>query len=171
MSVEDNKAVVVRWFTDFRGSDFDADIIDELAAPDIRFEDSLHKPLRGRDEVREFALRFREAFPDLGFGATGDLRVGDSGTLVTGGRPTAAQKVAWAVGAAGVPDSPRPARAGIGGARNQTATARRARRRHRPHGSAERRRVRNRDDGARARPASTVAASRHAARRARRAVA
>ena len=73
MSVEDNKAVVVRWFTEFWGSEFNADVIDDLAAPDIRFEYSLHKPLRGRDEVREFALRFREAFPDLGFGATADL--------------------------------------------------------------------------------------------------
>jgi predicted ester cyclase len=73
MSVEDNKAVVVRWFTDFWGSEFDPEVIDELAAPDIRFEYSLHKPLRGREEVREFALRFREAFPDLGFGAAADL--------------------------------------------------------------------------------------------------
>lgn len=73
MSVEDNKTVVGRWFTDFWGSDFDASIIDELAAPDIRFEYSLHKPLRGREAVREFALRFREAFPDLGFGATAEL--------------------------------------------------------------------------------------------------
>jgi hypothetical protein len=55
MSVEDNKAVVVRGFTDFWGSDFDASIVDELAAPDIRFQYSLHNPLRGRDEVREFA--------------------------------------------------------------------------------------------------------------------
>ena len=73
MSVEDNKAVVARWFSDFWGRDFDARVVDELAAPDIRFEYSLHKPLRGRDEVREFALAFREAFPDLGFGATADL--------------------------------------------------------------------------------------------------
>src|SRR6201996_5485114 len=73
MSVEDNKAVVVRWFTDFWGSDFDPAVIDELAAPDIRFEYSLHQPLRGREAVRDFALRFREAFPDLGFGATADL--------------------------------------------------------------------------------------------------
>ena len=73
MSVEDNKAVVARWFNDFWGRDFDARVVDELAAPDIRFEYSLHKPLRGRDEVREFALAFREAFPDLGFGATADL--------------------------------------------------------------------------------------------------
>ena len=73
MSVEDNKAVVARWFTDFWGRDFDARVVDELAAPDIRFAYSLHRPLRGRDEVREFALAFREAFPDLGFGATADL--------------------------------------------------------------------------------------------------
>ena len=73
MSPEDNKAVVVRWFTDFWGRDFDPAIIDELAAPDIRFEYSLHQPLRGRDQVRVFASRFREAFPDLGFGPTSDL--------------------------------------------------------------------------------------------------
>ena len=73
MSIEDNKAVVGLWFTKFWGSEFDPEIIDELAAPDVRFEYSLHKPLRGRDEVREFALRFREAFPDLGFAGTADL--------------------------------------------------------------------------------------------------
>ena len=73
MSVEDNKRVVVRWFTEFWGPEFNVGVIDELAAPDIRFEYSLHEPLRGHDEVREFALRFREAFPDLGFGATADL--------------------------------------------------------------------------------------------------
>lgn len=73
MSIEDNKAVVGRWFTEFWGSDFDLTVIDELAAPDIRFEYSLHQPLRGRDEVREFALRFRGAFPDLGFAGTADL--------------------------------------------------------------------------------------------------
>jgi hypothetical protein len=73
MPVEDNEAVVARWFTGFWGSDFDASVIDALAAPDIRFEYSLHTPLRGRDQVREFALTFREAFPDLGFGATADL--------------------------------------------------------------------------------------------------
>ena len=73
MSANTNKEVVARWFTEFWGGDFNAAVIDELAAPDIRFEYSLHEPLRGRDEVREFALRFRDAFPDLAFGATADL--------------------------------------------------------------------------------------------------
>ena len=73
MSVEDNKAVVGRWFTEFWGADYNPAVIDELAAPDLRFEYSMHAPLRGRDEVREFARRFRAAFPDLGFEGTADL--------------------------------------------------------------------------------------------------
>jgi predicted ester cyclase len=73
MSIEDNKRVVARWFTEFWGPDFNVGVVDELAAPDIRFEYSLHEPLGGHDEVRDFALRFRETFPDLGFGATADL--------------------------------------------------------------------------------------------------
>ena len=51
MSIEENKAVVGRWFTEFWGENFNPDVIDELAAPDIRFEYSLHAPCRGRDEV------------------------------------------------------------------------------------------------------------------------
>ena len=47
MSIEENKAVVGRWFTEFWGKDFNPAVIDELAAPDIRFEYSLHAPRRG----------------------------------------------------------------------------------------------------------------------------
>jgi predicted ester cyclase len=73
MSIDSNKAVVARWFSEFWGKDFNPAIIDELAAPDIRFEYSLHAPCRGRDQVREFATRFRAAFPDLNFWGTADL--------------------------------------------------------------------------------------------------
>ena len=73
MSQEDNKAIVGRWFTEFWGADFNPAVIDELAAPDIRFEYSLHAPCRGRDEVRAFATKFRAAFPDLSFSGTADL--------------------------------------------------------------------------------------------------
>lgn len=73
MSIEENKAVVGRWFTEFWGPDFNPGVIDELAAPDIRFEYSMHAPLRGRDAVRAFATKFRAAFPDLAFGGTADL--------------------------------------------------------------------------------------------------
>jgi predicted ester cyclase len=73
MSTEQNKAIVGRWFTEFWGPDFNPAVIDELAAPDIRFEYSLHAPCRGRDEVRRFAEKFRAAFPDLNFWGTADL--------------------------------------------------------------------------------------------------
>ena len=73
MSIEENKAIVGRWFTEFWGKDFNPAVIDELAAPDIRFEYSLHKPVRGRDGVRAVAEKFRAAFPDLNFWGTADL--------------------------------------------------------------------------------------------------
>jgi predicted ester cyclase len=73
MSIEDNKAVVARWFTEFWGPKFNPDVIGELAAPDIRFEYSLHAPCRGRDQVLAFATTFRAAFPDLEFWGTADL--------------------------------------------------------------------------------------------------
>lgn len=73
MSIEENKAVVGRWFNEFWGADFNPDVIDALAAPDIRFEYSLHAPCKGRNEVRAFATKFRAAFPDLAFGPTADL--------------------------------------------------------------------------------------------------
>jgi len=73
MSTEGNKAVVARWFAEFWGDSYNPAVIDEIAAPGIRFEYSMHAPCRGRDEVREFARKFRAAFPDLGFGTTADL--------------------------------------------------------------------------------------------------
>ena len=73
MSTEENKAVVGRWFTEFWGKDFNPAVIDELAAPGIRFEYSLHAPCRGRQEVRQFAAKFRAAFPDLNFWGTAEL--------------------------------------------------------------------------------------------------
>jgi predicted ester cyclase len=70
---EENKAIVGRWFTEFWGNPWNPGVIDELAAPNIRFEYSLHAPRRGRDQVREFATTFRAAFPDLNFWGTADL--------------------------------------------------------------------------------------------------
>ena len=61
------------WLTEFWGKDFNPAVIDELAAPDIRFEHSLHAPCRGREGVRSFAEKFRAAFPDLNFWGTADL--------------------------------------------------------------------------------------------------
>lgn len=70
---EDNKAVVVRWFTDFWGETCDLSVVDEIAAPGMLLKYSLHEPRRGRDDIKAFMTDFRAAFPDLNFWATADL--------------------------------------------------------------------------------------------------
>ena len=74
MSKEDeNKAVVVRWFTEFWGKEADLAVVDEIAAPDMLLKYSLHAPRRGRDDIKAFMTDFRTAFPDLNFWGTADL--------------------------------------------------------------------------------------------------
>jgi predicted ester cyclase len=70
---QDNKAIVGRWFEGFWGNPWDPNIIDELAAPDILLQYSLHAPRRGREDVRNFMEGFRAAFPDLNFWGAADL--------------------------------------------------------------------------------------------------
>jgi hypothetical protein len=82
MSIEENKAIVGRWFTEFWGKDFNPAVIDELATPGIRFEHSLHAPCRGREEVRAFAAKFRAAFPDLNGLITEEIGLDDGVTVL-----------------------------------------------------------------------------------------
>ena len=70
---DDNKAVVVRWFTEFWGKDVNLAVVDEIAAPDMLLQYSLHEPRRGRDDIKAFMTDFRAAFPDLNFWGTADL--------------------------------------------------------------------------------------------------
>jgi predicted ester cyclase len=69
----ENKAIVGRWFTGFWGKMFDVSIVDELAAPDMLLQYSLHEPRRGRDDIKAFMNDFRVAFPDLNFWGAADL--------------------------------------------------------------------------------------------------
>lgn len=74
MSVEqDNKAIVGRWFTDFWGKTCDLGVVDEIAAPDMLLQYSLHEPRRGRADIKAFMTDFRKAFPDLNFWGVADL--------------------------------------------------------------------------------------------------
>jgi predicted ester cyclase len=79
---QDNKAVVGKWFEGFWGNPWNPEIIDQLAAPDMLLQYSLHEPRRGRDDVKAFMTGFREAFPDLSFGGAADLIA--EGDLVVG---------------------------------------------------------------------------------------
>lgn len=69
----DNKAIVGRWFTDFWGETCDLAIVDELAAPDMLLQYSLHEPRRGHADIKAFMTDFRAAFPDLHFWGAADL--------------------------------------------------------------------------------------------------
>ena len=70
---EQNKAVVGRWFTEFWGKNVNLEVIDEIAAPDMLLQYSLHEPRRGRQDIKAFMTDFRTAFPDLNFWGTADL--------------------------------------------------------------------------------------------------
>jgi predicted ester cyclase len=70
---EDNKAIVVRWFTEFWGKDVNLAVVEEIAAPDMLLKYSLHEPRRGHTDIKAFMTDFRAAFPDLNFWGTADL--------------------------------------------------------------------------------------------------
>src|ERR1700756_932180 len=70
---QDNKAIVGRWFTSFWGPACDLSIVDELAAPNMLLQYSLHEPRRGHADIKAFMTGLREAFPDLAFAGTADL--------------------------------------------------------------------------------------------------
>ncbi|KRE12261.1 hypothetical protein ASE66_17000 [Bosea sp. Root483D1] len=70
---DDNKAVVVRWFTEFWGKEVNLAVVDEIAAPDMLLKYSLHEPRRGHADIKAFMTDFRAAFPDLNFWGTADL--------------------------------------------------------------------------------------------------
>lgn len=66
---KDNKAVVVRWFTDFWGETVNLDVVDEIASPDMVLKYSLLEPRRGHTDIKLFMTDFRAVFPGLQFGA------------------------------------------------------------------------------------------------------
>jgi len=70
---QDNKALVGRWFTHFWGEKCNLAIVDELAAPDMLLQYSLHAPRRGHQDIKAFMTGFRAAFPDLNFWGTAEL--------------------------------------------------------------------------------------------------
>jgi predicted ester cyclase len=70
---EDNKSIVGRWFTQFWGELYNPSVVDELAAPDMLLQYSLHAPRRGREDIKAFMADFRAAFPDLNFRGAADL--------------------------------------------------------------------------------------------------
>ena len=71
--LDDNKAIVGRWFTQFWGKSCDLSVVDAIAAPDMLLRYSLHEPRRGHADIKAFMTDFRAAFPDLNFWGTAEL--------------------------------------------------------------------------------------------------
>ncbi len=69
----DNKAIIGRWFEKFWGKTCDLSVVDEIAAPNMLLQYSLHEPRRGHADIKAFMKGFREAFPDLNFWGAADL--------------------------------------------------------------------------------------------------
>ena len=57
-------------------------VVDDLAAPDMLLQYSLHAPRRGRDDIKAFMTQFRKSFPDLKFWGAAELIA--EGDLVVG---------------------------------------------------------------------------------------
>ena len=70
---QENKIIVGRWFKEFCGNPWNPKIVDELGAPDMLLQYSLHAPRRGHEDVKAFMSGFRRAFPDLSFAGAADL--------------------------------------------------------------------------------------------------
>ncbi len=96
-----NKEIVGKWLTNFWGPKYNPAIIDELAAPDMILQYSLHKPRKGRADIKDFMKKFRDAFPDLNFdGAYPMLADGEYviARWVGGGTHTGEAFADWPVG-------------------------------------------------------------------------
>ena len=78
---QDNKTLVGRWFTHFWGEKCNLEIVDELAAPDMLLQYSLHAPRRGHQDIKAFMTGFRAAFPDLNFWGAAEL-IAEGGYVV-----------------------------------------------------------------------------------------
>ena len=69
---ESNKAIVSRWWTEYWG-ELNPDIVDELAAENVRWYYPLAGAVRGREDVKRRIIGYKERFPKGGFESTDEL--------------------------------------------------------------------------------------------------
>src|SRR6478736_3457074 len=99
---QQNKDIVLKWLGGFWGPKYNPAVIDELAAPDMLLQYSLHKPRKGQADIKDFMKKFRDAFPDLAFyGAYPLLADGEYviARWIGGGTHTGSAFTDWPVGA------------------------------------------------------------------------
>ena len=71
-TTEENKAIVTRWWREY-WEQLNPDVVDELAAADVRWYYPLVGEVQGREAVKARIVGYRERFPDGGFELTDEL--------------------------------------------------------------------------------------------------
>jgi predicted ester cyclase len=71
-ATETNKEIVTRWWSEFWG-ELNPNVVDELAADDIRWCYPLVGEVRGCEEVKKRIGGYKERFPEGGFELTDEL--------------------------------------------------------------------------------------------------
>ncbi|ARS91756.1 ester cyclase [Natrarchaeobaculum aegyptiacum] len=69
---ETNKEIVSRWWSEYWGEP-NPDIVDELAADDIRWYYPLAGEVQGREEVKKRIIGYKQRFPEGRFELTDEL--------------------------------------------------------------------------------------------------
>ncbi|MEO5975560.1 MAG: ester cyclase [Chryseolinea sp.] len=98
---ERNKEIVGKWLESFWGPKYKETIIDELASSDMLLQYSLHKPRKGRADIKDFMKEFRKAFPDLAFDGAYPLLADGEYVIarwIGGGTQTGAAFADWPIG-------------------------------------------------------------------------
>ena len=75
---QENKEIVGRWFTEFWGETCNLAVVDELAAPDMLLQYSLHAPRRGHDDIKRFMTDFHSGHVGDGIQLAGGALEGDA---------------------------------------------------------------------------------------------
>ena len=60
---QQNKEIVARWCEGFWGAEYNPDVVEELAAPDMLLQYSLHEPRRGKGTSRRSWPTSAKRFP------------------------------------------------------------------------------------------------------------
>ena len=71
-TIKTNKAIVARWWSEY-WEQLNPDVVDELAADDVRWYYPLVGEVQGPEAVKARIVGYRERFPDGGFELTDDL--------------------------------------------------------------------------------------------------
>lgn len=69
----ENKQIVGKWFDAIWGKNYNPDIIEELAHPEMTMQYPIHGKHKGHKAIKEMLDRLREAFPNLEFWVKGEI--------------------------------------------------------------------------------------------------